>query len=185
MFLFHVCKISGHKTFLPVLRLTQSFPSHWWENYSITLSKYYESTRLTLFLLWWNFITKERTDRLKPGVKLLIVINVSQTLFVGGHHLGALLGLCLIFLLKKFNSLPCVPDPYPQNTHHPFTLKPINIVSSTALIIWLSISLWTQERGLMQQKYKTFHLFAHVISRPPFSLVWCNFRGASVQSSLS
>ena len=25
------------------------FPSHWWEYYSITLSKYWESTRLTLF----------------------------------------------------------------------------------------------------------------------------------------
>ena len=54
-------------------------PSHWWEYYSITLSKYCESTdwHFFLLLLWRNFIINERTDRFKPGVKLLIVINGS------------------------------------------------------------------------------------------------------------
>ena len=31
------------------------FPSHWWENYSITLSKYCESTRFCLNFIWPKF----------------------------------------------------------------------------------------------------------------------------------
>ena len=38
-------------------------------SFKITLPKYWESTRLTLFwlLLWGNFIINERTDRFEPG----------------------------------------------------------------------------------------------------------------------
>ena len=66
--------------FFVSFKIDTIFPSHWWEYYSITLSKYWESTRLTLFwlLLWGKFIINERTDRFEPGVKLLIAINGSQ-----------------------------------------------------------------------------------------------------------
>ena len=71
-------------------------PSHWWENYSITLSKYCESTRLAFFFLR-NFIINEGTDGLKPGVELLIVTNVFWAFFVALH--------CLNFIWPKFSKL--------------------------------------------------------------------------------
>ena len=70
------------------------FPSHWWENYSITLSKYCEWTR---FFFWRNFIIKEGTDWLKPGVELLIVTNVFWAIFVALH--------CLNFIWPKVSKL--------------------------------------------------------------------------------
>ena len=68
-------------------------PFHWWEYYSITLSKYCESTRLTFFFYSCDemlSLMKGQKDK-KPGVKLLMVINVSLAFFVGRDPLGALL----------------------------------------------------------------------------------------------
>ena len=84
----------AQKVFASV-KIDTIFPSHWWENYSITLSKYCELTRLVFF--WRNFIIIEGTDGLKPGVELLIVTNVFWASFVALH--------CLNFIWPKFSKL--------------------------------------------------------------------------------
>ena len=66
------------------------------------------------------------------------------------------------------------PTPTPQNTHHPFTLKPIKTVSSNSFIVWLSISLWAQLRGLLQQISHTFNT-KNVICLPMWFLTYSLF----------
>ena len=61
-------------------KINAIFPSQWWEYYSITLSKYCESTRL-VFFFWRNFIINEGTDGLKPGGELLIVTKDLDFIF--------------------------------------------------------------------------------------------------------